>query len=135
MTPAEAANELNNSQYRNEGSRELFARMKAAGLVAVFGASDDLMEFQGAIDDELGAYGGTTVYVTRNGLLQNDCDNDDCPHFAKLQKAATPIDAKWDDGGFSWRYDTAIPCARFIVKEDDENYCEGIVFSLADVQP
>jgi len=135
MTPAEAAKLLDGSQYPKVGNRELWARMKDAGLVAVYGASDDLMEFRGAIDDELGAYEGTTAYVTRAGMLQNDCENDECPHFAKLKQAATPIDALWDDGGFSWRYDTAIPCARFIIKEDDENYCEGIVFALESVQP
>jgi len=133
MSAADAASELNGSQYTNEGSPELFARMKAEGLVAVFGASDDLMEFRGAVYDEVSAYDGTTAYITRTGLLQNDCDNDACPHFAKLQEAATPIRAIWDDGGFSWRYETALPCARFIVKEDDEDYCEGIVFALADV--
>ena len=133
MTPAEAASRLNNCQYGEEGSKELFAQMEAAGLVAVFGASDDLMEFRGAIYDEVGAYDGTTAYVTRAGLLTNDCDSDSCPHFAKAQKAATPIHALWDDGGYSWRYETEIPVVRFVVVEDEEEYCEGIVFALADV--
>jgi hypothetical protein len=63
VTPEEAAAELDANQYGNEGSKDLFARMKAAGLVAVFGASDDLMEFRGAIYDEAGCYDGGTVYV------------------------------------------------------------------------
>lgn len=132
MDAHEAAKQLDGVQYGEEGSRELFAAMKAAGLVAVFGASDDLVEFRGAIDDEEGAYKGATVYLTPAGLLKNDCENDDCPHFAKAQKQAATIEAKWDDGGYSWRYETTIPCARFVVKEDDEPYCEGIVFALAD---
>lgn len=133
MTPKEAAQQLDGCQYREEGSREFFAAMKAAGLVAVFGASDDLVEFRGAIDDEVGAYGGTTIHLTSAGLLQNDCDNDRCPHFAKLKKVAATIKAQRDDGGYSWRYATAIPCERFVVREDDDLYCEGIVFSLAAV--
>jgi len=133
MNAKEAAQQLDGSEYRREGSSELFAAMKAAGLVAVFGASDDLMEMRGAVEEEVGAWKGVVVYITPAGLLENDCESDECPHFAKLQMAATPIRAKWDDGGFSWRYETQIPCERFVVKEDGEPYCEGIVFALADV--
>lgn len=130
MDAKEAAAQLDGSQYGREGSRELFAAMKAAGLVAVFGASDDLVEFRGAIDDEVGAYGGTTIPVTSKGLLVNECSDENCPHFANLTAGALTIDAKWDDGGYSWRFETGIPCERFVVKEDDEDYCEGIVFEL-----
>lgn len=133
MNAAEAAKQLDGNQYGEEGSRDLFAAMKAAGLVAVFGASDDLMEFRGAINEELSAYEGTTAYLTPNGLVENDCDSDRCPHFARARQKAATIKAKWDDGGFSWRYETKIPCERFVIKEDDEPYCEGIVFALADV--
>lgn len=133
LTVHEAAAALNGSQYRSEGSRALWADMKAARLVAVFGASDDLMEFRGAIDDEIGAYDGTTAYVTREGLFASECDCDDCPYAAKAMKAATPIDAKWDEGEYSWTYDTAIPHSTFEVLEDDDKYCRGIVFALSDV--
>lgn len=133
ITVQEAAAKLDGGQYRKEGSPELFRAMRAAGLVAVYGASDDLMEFEGAIHDEIGAYNGGTAYITPAGLLVNDCDDDRCPHFTRAKKAATKIIAKWDEGGFSWRYETAIPHAKFVIKEDDELYCEGIVFALKDV--
>lgn len=133
MTPKEAAQRLDGGEYRNEGSRELFAEMKAAGLVALYGASDDLMEFNGAIHDEVGAWDGGTAYLTRQGLLQNDCDDDACPHFKRLQKQATPLHAKWDVDGFSWVYETAIPHETFVINEDGEPYCRGIVFALAHV--
>jgi hypothetical protein len=133
MTPQEAAALLNGRQYRREVTTEMVTTLKDAGLVAVYGASDDLMEFEGAIRDEVGCYGGGTAYVTPAGLLANECENDDCPHFKRIKKAAVKIRAKWDDGGFSWRYETEIPHVKFVIKEDDENYCEGIVFALADV--
>lgn len=133
LTVAQAAEQLNGSEYGREGSKELWAEMKAARLVAVFGASDDLMEFRGAIDDEVGCYNGGTAYVTRSGLLRNDCDSDDCPHFARAKEAATPIVAMWGVRGFSWLYDTWVLHKTFLVKEDGENYCQGIVFALADV--
>lgn len=133
MTPQEAADQIDGREYGSEITNELRQAMKNAGLVAVYGASDDLMEFDGAFRDEIGCYEGGTAYLTSAGLLQNDCDNDDCPHFAKLKKVAATVIAKWDDGGFSWRYKTDIPHETFIIMEGADEYCEGIVFALADV--
>ena len=135
MDRTEAAQQLDGNEYREEGSPELFAAMKAAKLVAVFGASDDLMEFRGAIHDEVGAYDGGTAFLTPSGLLTNDCDNDECPHFLRAQKDAAEIQAKWDEGGFSWQYQTDVPHTKFVINEDGEPYCEGIVFALVDVKP
>lgn len=135
MDTKEAAAALNGCQYREEGSRALWASMKKAGLVAVFGASDDLMEFRGAIDDEVGAYDGTTAYVTPAGLFLSECEDDDCPYARKAMKAAVPIDAIWSRGDISWQFDTAIPHETFDVLEDDELFCRGIVFALSDVKP
>lgn len=135
MTKEEAAAALDGCWYGREVTREMEAALKADGLVAVFGASDDLMEFRGAIRDEVGAYDGGYAYLTRAGLLTNDCDNDRCPHFERAKETATTVKAIWSPEGeaLSWVYRTSIPHATFIVKEDDEPYCRGIVFSLSDV--
>lgn len=134
MTPAEAADRLNGNEYGNEGSSELFAEMKATGLVAVFGYSDDNMELRGAVDDEVGCWDGGKAYLTSAGLLENECDDDDCPYFAKAKQSAAIIEALWNvEEGFSWTYRTAIPHSTFVIREDDEAYCRGIVFALADV--
>lgn len=123
---------LNGREYRQEITKEEAARAKADCLVVVFGASDDLMEFRGAIDDEKGCYNGGIAYLTSTGLLQNDCDNDDCPHFAKLKDKAATINAVWDKDGYSWVYETDIPHETFEILKDGERYCRGIVFALAD---
>jgi len=134
MTRDEAAAALDGNEYRKEGSTDLFKAMKAAGLVAVYGASDDLMEFEGAISDEVGVYNGGITYLNRQGLITSQCDSDNCPyHKQELKHAPAAIEAVWDSDGFSWQYKTALPHAKFIIKEDGENYCEGIVFALADV--
>lgn len=134
MTPAEAAAKLDGNEYLKEGSKPLFHAMREFGLVAIFGASDDLMEFRGAIDDEVGCWNGGTAYVTRKGLVRSECvEGDTCPHYQALQARATPIGAEWDVNGFSWVYDTQIPHSTFVIKEGSENYCEGIVFALVDV--
>jgi hypothetical protein len=87
---------------------------------------------EGAINEEIDAYNGTTFHVTRRGLLQNECECEDCPHFAREQKAATPIKAVWCAPGqdASWTFETEIPHATFRVMEDNELFCIGIVFSL-----
>lgn len=124
---------LDGSEYGNEGSRDLWHEMSAAGMVAVFGASDDLMEFRGAIDDELSAYDGTTALLTTNGLFK-PC-GDDCEHSRIAQREAVEIDALWcAEDGVSWTYETDIPHATFNVLEDGETYCRGIVFALADAK-
>ncbi len=106
--------------------------MKAAGLVAVFGGSDDLMEFRGAINDEIDCYGGGHAYLTPDGLLENKCDDSRCPYFEKAKVAAAKIKAIWDQDGFSWVYETEIPHHTFVVMDEEETYCKGIVFRLAD---
>ena len=131
LTAYEAARQLDGSEYGEEGSRDLWARMKAAGLVAVFGASDDLTELRGAIDDEIGCYGGGPFWVTPNGLYE-DCESR-CVHARGTKGGAAKINAVWDDGsGYSWAYETGMPHAIFDVLEDGEPYCRGIVFALSD---
>jgi hypothetical protein len=130
MDIQEAAAALDGNQYGSEGSAELFASLKESGLVAVFGQSDDIMALRGAANDEL--Y-DDTAYFTPDGLLHNECEDDRCPHFEKLKRRASPVTAIWDDGsGYSWRYRTDIPHATFVIKEDEDLYCEGIVFALKD---
>lgn len=131
FTAAQAAAVLDGSEYGDECSVEFEAMLKANGLVAVFGASDDLMEFRGAIHDEVGCYSGGVAYLNADGILENDCNKDDCPYFVRAKLSARTIEARWDVDGFSWKYETAIPHVKFVINEDGETYCEGIVFELA----
>lgn len=133
LTPALAVKVLDGCEYGDECSKEFETMLKANGLVAVFGASDDLMELRGVIHDEVGCYNGGEAYIVSTGLLHNDCDDDRCPHFARAKHNAATIEAIWGEDGFSWKYRTEIPHAKFVVKEDGENYCEGIVFAMKDV--
>lgn len=133
MTAKELAVLLNGRAYRAEITLNECAQAKADGLVVVFGASDDLMEFRGAIDDEISAYEGTTAYLTCAGLLQNECENDECPCFMKMKLKASTIRAAWcEDNTYSWQYVTSIPHEQFEIIDDDEKYCLGIVFAMKD---
>ncbi|RKP44660.1 hypothetical protein [Pararobbsia silviterrae] len=134
MDASTLAAALSGAQMGDEISREKEAEAKAHGLVVVFGASDDLMELRGAIHDEVSCYDGGEAYFTALGLLTNECEDDDCPHFAKLKDAAAVVEAVWSEGEYSWVYRTDIPHATFEVLEDGEKYCRGIVFHLDHVR-
>lgn len=137
MTAKELATTLSGREYGGElyPSEELKA--KAAGLVVVYGYSDDNVELRGAIDAEVGAWNGTTIYVNGGGLLEEpDCgiaENCDCPYFAAAKKEAKTIEAIWCGGKAPWTFETDIPHETFAITEDGEPWCIGIVFSVADV--
>lgn len=92
------------------------------------GASDDLMEFDGAIRDEGGCFDGGRVYFDKDGVDQEG------------EERANWIDARWCDGmnrdglPATWTYETEIPCERFDIWEDGEVYCVGLVFSIEDLK-
>lgn len=140
MTAKQAAQEINGREIGDETADELESAMKAAGLVAAFGASDDLLELRGAIYDEVGAYKGTTVLLDESGLITRQCDNKDCPHekmrMAAAKKSAKKIEAVWcpKNPDCSWLIKTDIPHETFDVMEDGELYCRGVVFKLADAK-
>lgn len=113
---------------------------KDAGLVIVYGASDDLMELDGAIYDEVDAYEGTTILVDSFGmqttferLKDDDADEKDFEDYFNRKGCGRGIKAVWCDRGYSWFYETDIPHATFDIMEDGEPYCRGIVFSLEDL--
>ena len=133
MTPKELAQQIHGREYgrRAQLTPEEAEAAGDSGLVVVYGASDVLVELEGAIEDE---YGTNTLYFTREGLLVNDCE-DGCPYFEKVLEKATPIEPKWNGGpgGPAWTFQTAIPHETFDIMEDGEVFCRGIVFALADV--
>lgn len=134
MTIKELALNLNGCEYRNEITDELAGRAKTNEFVIVFGASDDLMEFRGAIDDEIGCYDGGSAYIIREGLLENKCEDGDCPNFETKKEKAKEIKAIWqDEDSPAWTYKTDIPHETFEILEDGEVYCRGIVFSLCNL--
>lgn len=139
MTAKELAALLNGRQYGKEITKEEEAAAKEAGLVVVFGESDDCMEFRGAIDDEVSCFDGGTAYVNEKGLFESpDCveEYEHCEYIrTELDKCAT-ITALWseNENDFPWSYSTEIPHETFEIFDDGEKYCQGIVFSLADLK-
>jgi len=140
MNKEELASQLNGIEYPAHRSitAHTIEQAKAAGLVIVYGASDDLMELEGALSDEVGCYNGGHVLIDAKGVLDRDqIDDDDdeaIANFVSRRKPARTIEAMWcAEPGYSWTYKTDIPHATFEVVEDGEPYCRGIVFSVADL--
>ncbi|MHC1722479.1 MAG: hypothetical protein AB9836_04640 [Aminipila sp.] len=118
------AKKLDGRQYGAEITKEEEKLVKELGLVVAFGASDDLMEFRGAIDDEAGCFDGGIVNIDKTGAINADADD---------QKLKYSIEALWCDGQYTWSYKTDIPHETFSIYEDDKKYCLGIVFSINDL--
>lgn len=138
MTAKELAEMLSGRKYGMEITSEEARAAKDAGLVVVYGYSDDNVEFSGAIDEEVGAYEGTTIYLTKDGLLEEPAcgiaENIECPYFIQVREKAQTIKAVWHDrGGPCWTFETDIPHETFTVMEDGAPWCIGIVFKLDDV--
>lgn len=137
MTPKEIADQLTGVEY----GRDMFNRVSAVsdaatkhGIVIAYGASDDLMEFDGAILDEVGVYNGNEILLTSEGLLRSFCDEgEECPNFEEKKAGASKIKALWcAEPGYLWTYETTIPHATFEIIEEGQPYGRGIVFRLAD---
>ena len=126
MTKKELAERLNGREYGDSFS-DVLEEAKASGLVIVTGASDDLMEFDGALRDEGSCFDGGLVYFDKDGVSLDGTER------------ANVIEAVWDDGGnadgvpATWTYKTDIPHEEFNIWEDGELYCVGIVFSMEDI--
>jgi hypothetical protein len=137
VTPESLACQLNGREYRDEITPAEEKAAKAAGLVVVFGASDDLAELRGAVCDEFGAYDGGSFLIDERGALpserDDDWEDDDLLDYLTRKKQASKVVALWCAGpDYSWTFKTKIPHATFDVLEDGEKYCRGIVFRLAD---
>lgn len=126
---------LTGREYGKEMVKEEEQQAKAAGLIVIFGASDDLMEFRGFVDDERGA--PTDALIDAKGLLPNrDSIDDDASlkDFFAREPLARTVEALWcAEDGYSWTYRTDIPHATFEIVEGGEPYCRGIVIDVADL--
>ena len=143
MTPKELADALNGVEYSTVALLHgdlLMQRAKEAGLVIAYGYSDDLLEFDGALYDEFGCYGGGTALVDADGLLPEfgsaSEDEDACRRYFERKPKARAIEAIWDGNadGYAWTLKTDIPHEVFAIVEDGAAFSRGIVFALSDLE-
>ena len=124
---------LDGIEYGVDLSAAAVLDAKRNGIVIVFGASDDLMEFRGAMEGEVVCYEGGIAHIDKNGLVQNECNNKDYPPLQETIQHTKSIRAILDSEGYSWVYKTDIPHETFDILEEGQKYCRGIVFSMEDI--
>ncbi len=130
---------LNGREYGEELVEGDARVAEAAGLIVIYGASDDLIELDGVVSDEVGAYDGTTFKLTATGPLEDWDDGDKkdkaeaIAWFERDKLPSATIDAKWDHNGYSWFISADIPFAPFDIMEDGEKFCRGIVIAVSDL--
>lgn len=128
MMLKEFAQKLNGREYNwPQFTKEDLAIAKENGFIIVSGASDDLMEIDGAINDEGDCFdGGTLKLDIADGKF---VDSDEEESFDVVA-----IEARWckdhDDemNVIPWTYATSVPHEKFMIYEDGKPYCQGIVF-------
>lgn len=138
MSIKEFAAMLNGRKIHNEITKEEAILAKENNLVVVYGASDDLMEFEGAIDQEIDCWLGVTVYILQNEIIHRsdykDLDDYSPDYNIPDLTNTKSITSEWDSNAVpSWQYYTDIPHETFDIMEDGEVYCRGIVFSMDDI--
>jgi len=138
MTKESMAMWLDGNEVYNETTIKHTTTAKESGLVIVYGVSYDIMELEGAIEDEADVYMGGTVYFDENGILANGCTDENCKHFNEAKKRAKKIEAVWHEDkneALAWTYETDIPHAEFNIFDHDRTLCcVGIVFSINDLK-
>lgn len=134
MNYTDIAKMLNGRPYRDEVTNEIKELAKQDNIVIIYGASDDLMELDGALYDEFGCYDGGTAYLNYDGLFE-DCE-ENCKYSQQIKKQCKTIEAVWCDenNGFTWSYKTDIPHATFEIYDDEEKYCQGICFDRNELK-
>jgi len=149
MTIKEWAEKLDGREYGEETAKDERKQMADDGIVAVFGCSDDLVEYQGALDGEFGAWEGaeTRLGKTSEGKIsvitegeQEKIDGENEMENIKILvspiiKRMVLIKALWcpDTLETSWLIETDIPHETFDIMEDGELFCRGIVFHVGSI--
>lgn len=137
MTKEELAAQLTGREIGNEMTPAEESLALKNGLVVIFGASDDLCEFRGALNDESGAPG--EIFIL-NGKVSHGIERDDeesLERYGLLEsvkaalESAIRVKALWCVGknGPAWTYEINRECAAFDVMEDGEVWCRGIVIN------
>lgn len=127
---------LNGSEYPLDVDAHLVGQAEEHRLVIVSGYSDDGLMFEGAIDEHLGAYDGTTALVVGGSAVDEDRWDEDKQVFARYGlKIPRPIKviAKWapKEPDASWLITVeGVESFPFDVMEDGELFCRGAVFKL-----
>ena len=147
---------LDGNEYRDELDNEYNIDVedicRKNKWVIVFGASDDLIEFRGFIDDEDGAWDGALMKLVKPGDFY--MEDEDAETYKKSNEYkfvpiseselkdiqnnryqnTCVVEMLWDpkDSDASWQVNIKdVPFAKFNIMEDGELYCEAAIVDLS----
>lgn len=115
------AAQISGREYGSEITPEITKEAADNRLLIITGYSDDNIEFYGIFREEIDAYEGENLYVSRRGAY-------------KVKKPdRVKIECQWHTNGYSWFISAEIPFAPFDIMEDGDKFCRGIVISADDL--
>ena len=136
------ASRLNGREYGKEITKEEIEEAKEKGFVVIYGYSDDNVEICGALMDEIGAWNGARIAIDNKGVGLYEEES-------RKYEITALWDGKLDDrlymkNGYDchdenedlipWTFDTGIPHSTFMIYEDEEPFCRGIVINMEDLK-
>lgn len=132
MNAKELAKLLNGRQYRHEITKEESLIAAASGLVVIYGYSDDNIEFNGAMTDEIGMWKGGSISINKKDLSISKVRNRKELSIPPSEGETIVIAADWYKSGtdYSWYLSTDVPHECFDIMEDDEKFCRGLVIQI-----
>lgn len=138
MTIKDVAVMLNGREYGSEVSPREETEFKNAGIVVVYGFSVDCVEFEGAVNTEIGIWNAGDIPLLNGVPFDVPCATDEfetscCLLLKEVAKRLKHIKVKFGMNG--WEFDAEFPHEKFsIVERESDNPCsEGLVYSLADL--
>ena len=110
----------------------LFETLEREGIVIIYGASDDLVELDGAFSEECGCgLDGGVVSFDEDGSSD---DGEEHRNIVKAYWCGMLNGKKKRDYEATWEYDIDIPHATFIITENEEPYCKAVLFYKKDMR-
>lgn len=138
MNANQWAKSLHRSQYRKVLNREKRKRLKADGVVIVYGDSDDRVEFHGALNEIHGTWPPDKIWLDQKGSVPRfdeldwECD-EDVLRWAKRRENSTSL--RIMRGQYMFNFSIDIPYFKFFILESCIANYIGIAFSLQDLPP
>lgn len=141
MTKEDFAQQITMRAYTEEMTDAEKIQARDAGLVVIFGRSDDITVLAGAIDEAF--YDGKPIMLNPQGALSglNDGDTYEFNNLSDMEacvdqlRYSKPVKAIWHNSPseYCWTFETDIPHATFEVIDGEESYCLGIVIDMKDL--
>lgn len=143
MTKEQLAEQLDGIEYLKEIPTELLREARKNNLVIIYGYSDDLVEIEGAIVDEISGNSLIEFYLGEKDILRMP-DKDDFPeedsfeiailHYFASKKKAAKIKAKFgEDESYSWIIHTDAPHVSFNILDEGDLWCRALVIDLKEL--